>query len=1388
MQTNSRSPIRRRPFALRTLPALGVVLFLSVAFLWMMMPQAAAAPEGVGSVEVAAGPDLTVEISMNPPVPAVGQQVDITYIVRNKGTTATGASAFVYLYVDPVDRPPTAGTAGGYPSNVLNLPAGGSAQFTRQHTFTTKSCDHVIYAWVDRDNQISEEDETNNLISLPLCVGVTCEVDAYENDNQCSAAGVIAEGAAQAHTFCHPTNLNETDADWVKFTAFEGVTYTLGTSNWQQYANPQIALRSACGGADIASGERVLSWQPPVGGLYYARLVNDPQLQGPLTAFSLTMTATTGITDDFEPDDVCGQARDISTDGTKQTHRFQSPGDTDWIRFGTASGESFVLIAGNTGSGVNPVISLFAGCTQARSATTVVTGTSQISSRSTQDQIYYARISNQDPNRFGAGAHYDVSVVASQCADDAFEEDDSFNQAKDLAVGGAAQRHNVCPAGDQDRVKFNLVAGTVYVIQTGNLDFAADTVLDLYNDQGTLLVTNDDYNYVEASRIAFKASTSGVYYARVTHHEPTAAGANTGYDLSISTGFCAPDSGDLSTGDNGPGDAPTLPTSGTPEPRNFCADPTNGNLGDQDRVRFSAVAGGNYSIESKAVGPNSDTVLHLYGPDGAALLATNDDAGPGRSAQIVFTPTVPGDYFVQITQYNTNITGPETDYELSIAATIPPTPTPTPTKTPTPPPTSTPLPVIDQSTVKTLILTNRQQLETLYGNGDASLVMAKLFQLSEHARVEGGVVLVESDPAAATAYAEWAAVLANNASTNVQKNDAANNVAAAVRNIVLSFAGNAPQLKYVVIVGDDRVIPFRRISEGTVSKQEAEYAPDVSQDTTIAAALAENMVLTDDYFVDLEPSQWKGKDLFLPDFAIGRLIETPGEILTTIDTFLVDPVNEVSTILITGYDFMQDSAALINTLYSNDEITTDAVLIGAGWSGNQLRDLQLNSVVQFNLQSINGHSTHIATGTPDENDIQASEILTASANLSGTLVFAVGCHAGLNDPGVIDLPQAFVSRGASYVGNTGFGWGGGGVVLSESLMRNFARELVRGTKAEIGPSLVTAKQRYWSSVFVFGAYDAKILMQTTLYGLPMAEVTSGGTLSDDDPFPSADTTIQPPSSFGDLSKGSFNYGLPGSFGAFGESTTSDGNVFDLDQNTYFSAGAPVQPHFYANVEAPAAGSYRGTIFRGGTYSDVTNFDPVVALAYNEYVGDTTEPSFSQPGWFPPVPYAIGGGDRTQTGDTLVLSLGQFDSQSSTQRIFGEMALDTLYSTAADQIKPEVLFVDGVLDSDAGKGLIKVEGSDASGVSQVVIAFTDNLLSGAGEWYSADLEFDDSSQKWTGEITGTLQTVYFAQVVDTAGNISIADNKGRYYSLQSPLPLAKGSPLGSTIYLPVVTRP
>jgi len=1362
----SHTPSQRRHMA-SLFGAAVVLCCLLTAFFWTLGQDAAQAA-------VDAGPDLTVEISLDPPVPADGQEVSIKFVVRNRGTATTGGGFTVYLYVDPADRPPTPSTL-GRPFGFGTLAAGASTQGERTQTISGKGCNHIIYVWVDRDNQISEENEQNNLIALPFCVGVECEVDSYEDDNQCSVAGWLSETETEARSFCHPTDRNLTDEDWIKFTALTEVTYTLAASNLGQHAAPQIALRSACGGAEIASGLTTLAWQPPVAGVYYARIQNTSNQQGPLTAYSLTLTSATGLTDNYEPDDTCATAREIPTNGTKQTRLFQAPGDTDWLRFTTKAGESFAVVSSGAGTGVNPVITLYSSCNQSRSSARVAQNTQRVEASSPGDQVYYARITNQNPNRFGSSATYDMQVFASTCVSDDLEEDDSFAQAQAIEVGGAAKTHSFCPAGDQDWVKFTVTNTQVYVLNTSNLGFASDTVLTLYDGQGNQLATNDDYDYVRASRIVFEPSVSGDYYAMVRHRSPEAAGPNTNYDIDVKTGFCSLDGGDAGNGDNGPAEAASLTANGAPQTHNFCADPLSGTLGDQDWLRFPATAGGVYRISTGSLGLNSDTVLSLYDRDGTTLLDTNDDNGAGRSATIVFTPTVSGDYFVQVTQFNSTVFGQESDYTVDLQEDIPPTATPTATPVPSPTPTPTPMPTVDPSGVKTLILTNRKRMEALYGPIETGGVMAKLFELADHEKVAGAVVLVENNAAVAAAYAAWTA-----SASTLADNALANGVADAIRGLTLSLFASGPNIEYLVIVGDDRVIPFRRIGEGNLSQLESKYALSLGITSTVAAALAQDKILTDDYYTDKEPSQWKGNELYIPDYASGRLIETPAEIIGVIDTFLAGQETKLERALVSGWDFVQDSANVISLMTNNDTIPTDKLIANA-WTDQQLRPWYLDANPGYDFQSINGHSTHTATLVPLGQDVTAAQIAASVGDISRSIIFAVGCHGGLNDPNALDLPQAFLQKRANYVGNTGFGWGGGGVVYSEAVMRNYARELLRDTRARIGPALVAAKQKYYTSAFTFGAYDAKSLMQVTLYGLPMYEVTSGGTLSDGDPFPSVEDHFAPPTSFADLNVGTLSYSLSGNFG---DNSSTDGSFNDLDGNVSFSSGTPIQPNYFADVTAPAAGSLRGVLFLGGTYSDTGSYDPVVARPHNEYVTNTDEPSFSADGWYPALPFSLQSGQSlSSTADTLVMSLGQYDPTSDTQRTFSQMTLNTLYSFSADAVPAAIEHIDGILDEAKGIGQIKVESYDDSGIARVVVAYTQ----GQGQWLTRDLTFDAAASKWTGTITSTNKTKFFVQVVDGAGNVAVNDNKGQYYPVVPPLPLVEGRQIERKLFLPTVQR-
>jgi hypothetical protein len=150
---------------------------------------------------------------------------------------------------------------------------------------------------------------------------------------------------------------------------------------------------------------------------------------------------------------------------------------------------------------------------------------------------------------------------------------------------------------------------------------------------------------------------------------------------------------------------------------------------------------------------------------------------------------------------------------------------------------------------------------------------------------------------------------------------------------------------------------------------------------------------------------------------------------------------------------------------------------------------------------------------------------------------------------------------------------------------------------------------------------------------------------------------------------------------------------------------------------------------------------------------------------------------------LVTLLGQFNGATNAERLYDHVAFDTYYSNDPDIQPPQFTYVDGVLNEHTNIGLIKVEVTDPAGIVRVLAAFT----TADGVWHNQDLTYDSKTLKWSGAITATLQTRYFLQAVDGAGNVGLAHNKGRYYALLPPAPLVQGG-VPYKIYLPIIFKP
>jgi len=1313
-----------------------------------------------------AGPDLIIEsITYGPTQPAIGTGVNITITIKNQGIAAA-SGFYTHLYVDPVDQPPNS-TTPHTSRTYLGVPLNPGASYVwvrTGHTFATAG-NHVVYAWVDRDNSVPESDETNNLAGpVNICVGGDCNApDNYEPDDICGQASPITtDGVEQTHNL-YPAP----DKDWAWFSAVGGVTYRIQALADGADADLVVELHSTCASPPSFGSGAEIEFTAPANGVYYVKVEHNQAEYGPDTAYRLKVTAQNACNAHYEPNNGCNIASAISVGETAQLHSFCEAGDVDWTAFNTQAGTTYVISATNLGPQVDAQLSLFLTC-----ADPPAFGSGQrIEYTAVNAGTIYVKAENLNSEQFGAGTDYRLQVTQKQpCASDVFENDNAPATAKPIIANAAVQSRNFCPSGDVDWVSFTTTAGVTYTLESFNLGLGTDTTVCLYDASGTQsLFCDDDGGAGKGSRVTWEAPAGGVYTARVTNQDTTAAGPATLYDLRLIAGLCMSDSAEP---DNTRANARMITADGNLYPRNTCP------ARDVDWFAFNVNAG-SYVIETAALGSEADTFIELYNASGTQL-AFNDDYGPGEASRIHFVFGSAGVYYLQVRQFNPVQYGTGTEYAVRVSPGEPSTPTPTPT----PPPTVTPTPPPPQSGVRTLILVNQAQLIALHGESATTQLMPKLEALAAHTNVDGEIIRLDLNHSISTAYAAWTSDL-----TNVNK---ANAVTTAIRSVIMTYWQQNDGIEYVVLVGDDRAIPFRRIEDNTPRTDNLErHYLRVDETHPTGAALHNNYYLTDDYYVDREPTSFMGRELYLPDLAVGRLIETPAEIGAFVDTFLAGNALVPGKVLVTAYDFVQDTAHANCADWQAEygAANVDCSLIGDSWSLNDYRVKQLQANPPFKLQSINGHANHYQEGAPGfGQSINAQEIAGATADLSRGLIYTLGCHSGLNVPpsnsqGPLDLAQAFAQKRANYVGNTGFGWGlRGAIGLSEKLMRLYTEELRRDMEVSMGKALAAAKQRYYQQGQDLNGYDEKILQESIFYGLPMYRLVTTAAFSTGDLFPSVNLVSGLPGpNFGDdaVISGTISLNLIGALGP-GDIlelvSTEDGAYYNLDGHATTALGQPIQPLFFTDISV-SQWPVRSVVFKGGSYETITDFDPVIAAPVNDYMTQTVESIIDREGWHPALPVGI---KQTDVNDNLIVQLGQYDATTEHLRLYSALDFDLYYSLSTDQHPPTVTVVTALYNVKTNQISLKVGAVDETGVSRVVLNYT----AGAGEWRSLELEFDANTYKWYGSFAGDLGSRYFVQAVDAVGNAEVVDNKGRYFA---PVMATQASAAENTVYLPMVMR-
>ncbi len=88
--------------------------------------------------------------------------------------------------------------------------------------------------------------------------------------------------------------------------------------------------------------------------------------------------------------------------------------------------------------------------------------------------------------------------------------------------------------------------------------------------------------------------------------------------------------------------------------------------GDPDWVRFGAVAGLTYVIETSRLGGKIDTVLHLYDAQENGLASDEDRAGGDLSSRLEWEADRDGEVYVMVQDLRDSVSGPGTEYDLLV--------------------------------------------------------------------------------------------------------------------------------------------------------------------------------------------------------------------------------------------------------------------------------------------------------------------------------------------------------------------------------------------------------------------------------------------------------------------------------------------------------------------------------------------------------------------------------------------------------------------------------------------------------------------------------------------------------------------------------------------------
>ena len=640
--------------------------------------------------------------------------------------------------------------------------------------------------------------------------------------------------------------------------------------------------------------------------------------------------------------------------------------------------------------------------------------------------------------------------------------------------------------------------------------------------------------------------------------------------------------------------------------------------------------------------------------------------------------------------------------------------------------------------------------------------------------------------------------------------------------MIRPYLAKHASIKYVVLVGGDDVIPQYRVPDATTLCNERAYAAGsyLTSSSPQLAAMLDAMVLTDDFYVDSQPTSYNGHALYIPDISVSRLVETPEEIAAQIRQFLDrDGILSGGSSVVTGQDFMTDGATRVRDILAAAGLQPNADADPTkdylrSWAADDVRRDLLGGPAD--VGAVNAHFTHFGgisaagysaakNGQSWAGEFLSSTDISGAGLFVGKLVVSMGCHAGLNVPDDrvalavepssavdprLDIAQAMARKQGVLIGSTGYGFGDTEAIsCTEALAGNFADEATSweapgaSQGQAIGSALAAAKRQYLGSLSSVTPYDEKSSVEFTMYGMPQYRlactthapsqgfqaggISPQGAAFDFDTIPATGFTLTVSDQGTDTEYGAtLKEANPDSAARYVVAYRTVNGVTSGDAEA--TLGTPIQPRVVIDLGLAGSNPVKAAIVSGGSYVDYSGFDPAISTVTGGWSGDIPELQIAPDGWWPTSPVTV---STINTPDgveqRLIVLPGQFLATSAagqpvvgTERLWSDLQVTLVRGAPADTLAPSVRSVSLTKVGDTVSA--QVDASDDSGIARIDV--TQFGVADAAHFTFTDADWTigpggtyDFSFDLPGVPAGEVRMT--VEVRDGAGNINTVTDKG-----------------------------